>query len=316
VIKRKRLIALAIIVILVVLNFINPFKVQRPSIQLAAEQVFEIAGVPISNAMVASWLTTLVLVAISLLATRKMKLAPEGRSLQNAVEAIIEALYRYMERMAGNHARVFFPLAATLFLFIITSNWMGLLPGYGSFGLVRGDEGYRTIVPLLRSANTDLNTTLALAICSVLGTQLYGIRVLGLSAYLSRFVNITRFTQFFAGLIRGGPRKPIGYLLRGGLDLFIGLLEIFEELTKILSFSFRLFGNIFAGEVLLVVVAFLVPYAASLPFMGLELFIGFIQALIFMVLTVAFTMRAITPHVESATEKSERLLNNESPMVS
>ena len=301
--RYKRLAIVLIVLILITINVFNPFRVERPAIKLGVEQVAQIGSFSISNSMIASALTTVTLVVVSLFATRRIKLAPGGRCLQNVVEFLFEALHNYIARTAGEHTRLFFPLAASLFLFILMSNWMQLLPGFGSFGPIKEQEGRTIIVPFLRSANSDLNTTLALAICSVLGTQFYGIRALGFSTYLSRFVNLARVREFFAGLLGKGPRRSAGHLMRGGLDLFIGALDIFGELTKVLSFSFRLFGNTFAGEVLLVVVAFLVPYAVSLPFMGLELFIGFVQAMIFMVLTVAFAARAVGPHTASPSEE-------------
>jgi F-type H+-transporting ATPase subunit a len=211
-------------------------------------------------------------------------------------------------------------VVATFFLFIIVSNWMGLLPGYGSIGVweehhveevqavepveesavheaeaeeteehaeeAHGEEE-RVLAPFLRSAATDLNTTVALAICSVVAAQVYGFRAAGFG-YLTRFFNFGRIAGFFAGLVGLRPRRGLSDLLTGVADIIIGILEVFDELTKILSFSFRLFGNIFAGEVLMLVIAFLMPVLASLPFMALELFVGFMQAFIFAVLSLAF----------------------------
>jgi F-type H+-transporting ATPase subunit a len=200
---------------------------------------------------------------------------------------------------------------------------MGLLPGYGSIGVweehhgaevqavesaVHETEAAKTeeehheeekvLAPFLRSAATDLNTTVALAICSVVAAQVYGFRAAGFG-YITRFINFGRIAGFFAGLIGLRPRRGLSDLLTGVADILIGILEVFDELTKILSFSFRLFGNIFAGEVLLLVIAFLMPVLVSLPFMALELVVGFMQAFIFAVLSLAFFGLAVA-HGEHA----------------
>jgi F-type H+-transporting ATPase subunit a len=162
----------------------------------------------------------------------------------------------------------FFPLAATFFIFILTTNWMGLLPGFGSVGFYE----HEVLVPYFRATNADLNTTLALAMLSVITIQVAGITALGFFRYGKKFINFS---------------SPINF--------FVGILELISEFAKIISFSFRLFGSIFAGEILLMVIAFLVPYVVPLPFIGLEIFIGGVQALVFMLLTVVFIKMAMTP---------------------
>lgn len=293
-----------------VFNFCHPFDIQLPHISLAAERVTSIGGFPITNTLIASWVTMAVLIVVSVLATRRMQQVPRG--LQNMVELIVEKLYGFVESIAGPHTPLIFPTIATLFLFIIVSNWMGLLPGYLSIVVERaaesGHEGAHAVekVALLRSAATDLNTTLALAIASVLMSQVYGVMVVGFPQYFLRFVNIRRYIAFFRGLRGRGPRAGIGSLLFGFIDLFIGVLELFDEFTKILSFSFRLFGNIFAGEVLLGVMVFLFPFVASLPFLGLEIFVGAIQAFVFAVLSTAFIAQATAHHGAEAEAHEEQ----------
>ncbi|MCL5958079.1 MAG: F0F1 ATP synthase subunit A [Chloroflexi bacterium] len=252
------------------------FPIERPPhVQLPAEPI---ATSPflITNTMTAAWATILVLGLLFFFATRNMKVVP-GR-LQAFVEMVIETLVGLCEAAAGKEkGRMFFPLAVTFFLFIIISNWMGLLPGYGTIGLwheVKLDhEVEQVLYPFFRSANTDLNTTLALALISVVATQFYGIKSVGFGNYVGRFIN-----------------------LKGGIDFFVGILEGVSEVAKIISFSFRLFGNIFAGEVLLGVMAFLIPWIVSIPFLGLELFVGLIQAFIFMMLTLVFLTVATAEH--------------------
>jgi len=187
-----------------------------------------------------------------------------------------------IDDVTGNRKQTyqFFPLIATIFIFIIVSNWLGLFPGFGSIGFfetvnsVSGEE-HTAFVSFLRSANSDLNTTLALAMISVFATQIFGILALGVFKYGKKFINFS---------------SPISF--------FVGILELIGELAKMISFSFRLFGNIFAGEVLLVVIMTLAPFIAPIPFFGLELFVGFIQALVFSMLTLVFLKVAVTAHEE------------------
>lgn len=253
------------------------FPVGKPHVQLPAEKIGELAGIPITNTMTAAWATIIVLSLLFFFATRKMQMVP-GR-LQCLAEAAIEVLLGLSDSIAGKEkSRMFFPLVGSFFLYIMVSNWMGLLPGYTTIGLIETIEGEhgeveQLLLPLFRSANTDLNTTLALAIVSVVATQFYGIRALGTFSYIGRF-----------------------FTLKGPMDFFVGILETVSEIAKIISFSFRLFGNVFAGEVLLGVMVFLVPWVASVPFMGLELFVGAIQAFVFMLLTLVFLTVATTGH--------------------
>ena len=234
---------------------------------------------PISNTLVASLITTVVLIVIAYFATKNIKEVPKG--LQNLFEVIIEALFNMVDSVTEDKKQTFkfFPLVATIFIFIIISNWLGLLPGFGSVGFFETikegmpSEEHSVFVPLLRSVNSDLNATLALAIVSVLATQIFGIMALGIFKYGKKFLNFS---------------SPVGF--------FVGILELISEIAKMISFSFRLFGNVFAGEVLLVVIIMLAPFIVPIPFFALELFVGFIQALVFAMLTLVFLKVAVTTH--------------------
>lgn len=241
----------------------------EPHISLAAEEIGKIGFLPVTNSLLTSWLVAGVLLLVGITASRQLNQVP-GR-LQNAVEMIIETLLGLFANVNRERIKDFFPLLATLFLFILFGNWFGLLPGVGSIGFFEIIEGHEEFTPLLRGATADLNTTLALAVIAVIALQYYGFKTLG-GAYISRFINF---------------RHPISF--------FLGILEIISEFAKVVSFSFRLFGNIFAGEVLLTIVAFLMPVLAPLPFLGLEIFVGFIQAFIFAMLTAVFLRVATVP---------------------
>ena len=186
-------------------------------------------------------------------------------SAQSIAELLIGGLYDFFETVTGKYVSQIFPLVASLFLFVLIANWVGLLPGVGTVGFFHGEE----FTPMLRGATADLNTTLALAIFAMVAIQYYGFKTSGIH-YSKRFVNL------------GNP-----------IFFFLGILELISELSKIVSFAFRLFGNIFAGEVLLAVMAFLMPFIVPLPFIAMELFVGFIQALVFSMLTAVFLSVAV-----------------------
>jgi F-type H+-transporting ATPase subunit a len=161
-----------------------------------------------------------------------------------------------------------------------------------------GCQPGEVIIPLFRSPSTDLNSNLALALISVAMTQVFGVIALG-PAYFTKFVNVKGMIRSFGPDEHGRRRGCVGMLIAflfGAMDFFVGALETVSELAKIISFSFRLFGNIFAGEVMLLVLASLVPLVLTLPFLGLEIFVGLIQAFIFYILTLAFFSTATISH--------------------
>lgn len=232
---------------------------------------------------------------------KKVKMVPDRA--QNAAEAVVDGLLDFMTAVAGNRkkAEKFFPVVATIFLFILASNWAGILPGAGSIGFykthaieavseyapvtlegempagldkkIENDHGEKKFVPFFRTVNSDLNVTLALALIAVTLSHYFGVATIGAAHHAGKFFNFKNPIQFF-----------------------VGILEFISEFAKIISFSFRLFGNIFAGEALLTIITFLVPIVAPLPFYGLELFVGLIQALIFAVLTMMFLSVATEHH--------------------
>ncbi len=291
-----------------------------------------IGDITITNTMVATWATIISLLIVSFMVSRKVSPVP-GR-LQGLIEMVFEFFLDLSDSIAGENARRFFPLVMTIFLFIVINNWLGILPGFGTIGWIESPEEVihhreeaaekndehvdlatvklqvfegsggvvflppgsvdnettaeefeqhhenfegqtpGLLVPYLRSANTDINTTLALALVAMFMIHWWGLRTLGIFGHVGKFINF-----------KEGP-----------IMLFVGLLEIVGELARIISFTFRLFGNIFAGEVLLVAMAFLLPVIGIIPFLGLELFVGFIQATIFAVLTLVFASTAVVSH--------------------
>ncbi len=235
-------------------------------ISLTAEKIAEIGGFSITNSLFTTWVVMGMLFILVFVTRSRLALVPSR--FQVVMEGLVGGLYNLFESVTGERTKLYYPLVGTLFIFIIFTNWIGLLPGFGTIGFKMIEGGKEVFTPIFRSANADLNTTFALALISVLTIQFFGIKTLGLT-YFKRFLNL---------------KSPIYF--------FVGILDIVSEFSKIISFAFRLFGNIFAGEVLLAVIAFLMPVIAPIPFLGLEVFVGFIQALVFSMLTAAFLSAA------------------------
>ena len=236
-------------------------------ISISAQPIFNVYGYEVTNSMLVTVLVSFFLVGLSLAGKRWFKRSQKPRWVL-FMQTIVESFYEFVMSITPQHAAKFFPLVATIFLFVLFGSWAGLLPGAESIGL-KTTHGF---VPLLRGATADINTTLALAIFAIVSVQIFGYKHRGIR-YFKKFLDFS---------------NPI--------NLFVGFLELISEFSRMISFAFRLFGNIFAGEVLLAVIAFLVPLLASLPFLGLEIFIGFIQALVFSTLTLVFINIATSEH--------------------
>lgn len=243
-------------------------------ISIRAEEIFRIGHWPITNALLLAVVSLLVLVTIALIIRASM--APIPGKLQGVFELLLEEALKLMDSILGSRtlSEKYLPLVLSIFLFILTSNWLGLLPGIGSIGIthtVLGEHGEHAVfVPIFRAPAADLNFTLVLAIISVFATNILGVVAVGFFKHFSKFFTVANPILSFAGI-----------------------LEFIAEFVKIISFSFRLFGNVFAGEVLLTIIAFLVPYVIPLPFLFLEIFVGFVQAIIFSMLTLVFIASAV-----------------------
>jgi F-type H+-transporting ATPase subunit a len=239
-------------------------------ISLMPEVITTIGSFPITNAFFTTMIVSIVIIVGSLILNKGItSSSPHG--FQNFAETVLESLLGLVDSVTGDRAqsRKFFPIVATIFLFVILSNWIGLLPGMGTVGVEQMHHGENVLVSFIRSPSADLNMTLMLALFSVIAAQIMGIRALGGMGYVGKFLVSPFKKPYFIGT-------------------FVGILEIISEFAKIISFSFRLFGNVFAGEVLLLVMLSLAAYIVPLPFLMLEVFVGFIQALVFAMLTLVF----------------------------
>ncbi|MDB5265843.1 MAG: synthase subunit a [Parcubacteria group bacterium] len=239
-------------------------------VSLKAETLGHILGFPITNSLLMTWLVMVLLIAFAYFFGRSLKMIP-GK-LQAAIEWGFEGAYAYIAEVFESDAlaKRFFPLIATIFLFILVGNELEFFPGVGSIGFFHGTD----FAPLLRAPAADLNFTLALTFIAFFTIEVTGIAVLGGLKYAGRFVNL---------------KSPVGFA--------VGIIEIVSNLGRLVSFSFRLFGNIFAGEVMILVAGYFLPYLLPVPLIGFEMFIGAIQALVFAMLTMFFIKLSITdPH--------------------
>lgn len=241
-----------------------------PEISIKAEEIFSFFGFSVTNALLTSWVVFWLLCIFALWFRGRIHMVPGW--VQNIVEITVEAIFKLMEEVLGSRkdAKKYFPFIATIFLFILLNNWLGLVPLVGSVGIHETHQGKEVFVPLFRSAAADLNFTLMFALVSVFTVNVLGIVSIGFFKHMSKFFTLS---------------NPINF--------FVGLLEFIGEITKIISFSFRLFGNIFAGEVLLIIIYFILPFLLPVPFLMLEVFVGFIQALVFAMLTLVFIAMAV-----------------------
>ena len=262
-----------------------------------AEEVITIFGFPITNSMVVSWLVALGLIIFAQCATRNMKQVPEGA--QNFLEWLVESLYKFMAGIIGPHLvdRTFW-FFATIFIFILACNWIGLVPGVGSVGWGHPTaRGFRIDQPLFRGANADVNMTLAMALVFFAAWIVWSLREVGVRGFLK---------ELFAPK---GESEGVLKVLMVVVFFAAGCLEVVSILFRPISLTFRLYGNIFAGENLLEAMAALVPgfgWLVPIPFYFLELLMGLVQALVFMLLTAVFTMLMCQHETDSGTPAHAR----------
>ncbi|MDA0815827.1 MAG: F0F1 ATP synthase subunit A [Chloroflexi bacterium] len=309
-----------------------------PYITVPPDPLWDVGGFTITNTLLTSWITVVLLILVAAIAGPRMSLVPRGFS--GFVEMLLSGFFSICTSVAGeDNTKRFFPLVATIFFFVLVANWMALLPGFKTVGLaipnygptqavmkdielpLIGSVGYVPFRPeqvavaegelprmstetahalhlaegeyvetadgsysgnvrgALRPVNTDITAPMAIALFSFLFVEFWGLQSGGIG-YLKKF--------FAFDAIKKGPM--------GVIDIFVGILEFVSELSRMVSFTFRLFGNIFAGSVLMLMMTFLTPFVLILPFYGLEIFVGAVQAFVFAVLTLVFAMSAIVSH--------------------
>lgn len=261
------------------------------NISLAPEILFEIAGFPVTNAFVWMLAISLFFVLVSLFITRGLKMVPGP--LQNIAELFFEGAWGFVKNTVGSDKKTarIFPLVFTIFIFILLCNLFTYIPGQSAVILAR-EEGSTAV---FRSVMSDYGLVFLMTMIAIIIVQIVAIAVNGPLRYIGKFFNFRGVKEFFVSLFKGKFKPAL--LAQGFLDVFLGIMDLIGELAKIFSLSFRLFGNMFAGEVLGSVMLFLAPFFMPLPFMFLGLLTAFVQAFVFAVLTMVF--------INMASETSE-----------
>ncbi len=272
---------------------------------LFAEPVFHYENFTFTNALLSSWLAVLTIIIFAVILRKKLCEVPKG--LQNIFEIIVEGALGLCDQVTNDRALSVkvFPLAISVFFFVLVNNWLGLLP-IGGLGILEKGEHGLAFIPFLRGGTADVNMTVALAVMAVLGANLFGIFSIGLWKILNKYVNLKALGEIFT---RFGKDKMV--IVVAPITFFVGLLEIIGEFAKVASLSFRLFGNVFAGEVLLASMAAIFAYVLPIPFIFLEILVGVIQALIFSMLLVVYFTISATDHEKHAEEHETRTVIGE-----
>ncbi len=250
---------------------------------LFAEPILKTEHILITNSLLNTWVVVLAVVVFCLFFKSRIRIVPRG--IQNAVEAVMEMMFGIFDSVTGSREKTlkYFPFVASFFVFILLNNWLGLMPGVGSIGYVASEHGEKIFIPFLRGGTADLNTTLALAAIGVVFSHIFSIMALGFWKYINKFININALLE-----IPGKIIKDPTIIVVNPIKIFVGVIEIVGEFAKVASLSFRLFGNIFAGEVLLASMSALLAFGLPIPFMFLEIIVGMIQAFIFSILILAY----------------------------
>lgn len=268
---------------------------------LSAEPLFQVGHLSITNALFTSWLAVAIIVLISFLIRLNLKKVP-GK-LQHLFEMIIEGALSLCDQVTNNRrlSLRIFPITISIFFFILINNWLGVLP-FSSLGMVH--DGH--FVSFLRSGTADLNTTLALGVFTVIASNVFGVLIIGIYKIFTKYINLGVFSEVYKKV-----RTEPTILVVAPIKFFVGLIEIVGEFAKVASLSFRLFGNVFAGEVLIASMGALIAYLVPIPFLFLEVLVGFIQALIFAMLTIVYFTIAASNHDEHEENSNPTLLDSQ-----
>ncbi len=285
-------------------------------IKIQPDTIFYIGPLPVTNTLLCTWISVIVLVALFYAGTRRRDMIPSG--MQNFLEWAVESLLGLVQGVSGKvKGKKFFPLVTTFFLFILVSNILDVIPGVDTVGtidhtailaahvtsqpvlgfLLFGDLSDK-LIPWIRPATSDLNLNFAMALIAVITAQAFGFYTLGPLEHISKFINVKLFFKSLVKLDFQG-------MFQGFIEFFVGILELIGEAARIVSLAFRLFGNIFAGSAVLAVFAFLLPFVADIIFIPFEIFVAFVQALVFTLLSLVYLEIATTGHSHSDETEQE-----------
>ncbi len=270
---------------------------------LFAEPIFNIGSFTVTNSLFTSWIVVVIIIFVTIIIKFKIKQIPKG--IQNLSEIIIEESELLCDQVTNNRKITdqAFPIVFSIFIIVLLNNWIGILP-LGGFGFVEMSEHGKVFIPFIRSGTADINGTLALAVLSVVGANIFGITSIGLWKTINKYVNLRSLGKIFTKI-----RKDPMVLMVAPIMFIVGLIEFIGEFAKVASLSFRLFGNVFAGEVLLASMGAIIAYVLPTPFLLLEIFVGLIQAFIFAILTlVYYTIASLEEEEEEEEHKKESKL--------
>ncbi|HNW71840.1 MAG TPA: F0F1 ATP synthase subunit A [Candidatus Paceibacterota bacterium] len=270
-------------------------------VTIYAEPIFSIGNFEVTNSLITSWLTVLIIIIFSVIIRLKLKKIP-GK-FQHVCEVVLEGALSLVDQVTNDRkiSKKVFPLAFSLFIFVLISNWLGLFPILGSMGLLVKEGASSTFVPFLRSGTADINTTLILSFMVVIGSNIFGMCIVGIWKLFNKYVNLEALGSIFTKVW-----KDPSVLIVAPISFFVGILELIGEIAKVASLSFRLFGNVFAGEVLLASMSAICAFIVPGPFLFLEVFIGLIQALIFALLTTVYFTIASQDHGEDESHEENK----------
>ncbi len=273
---------------------------------LFAEPIFHIGSFNVTNALLTSWGVVIIIIILSLAIRKSLKTVP-GK-FQSIFEIVIEGALNLCDQVTGSRelSMRIFPVAISAFFFILINNWLGILP-LGGFGLIEEGEHGLAFIPFLRGGTADINTTIALAVMSVIGANIFGAISIGIWKTFNKYVNLKALGGIFKKI-----RKEPTVIIVAPITFFVGLIEIIGEFAKMASLSFRLFGNVFAGEVLLASMAAIFAYVVPIPFLFLEIMVGVIQALIFSILLVVYFTISASHHDDEHEEEDHKNANSHS----
>lgn len=268
-------------------------------ITLYAEPIFHIGNLNVTNALLTSWVVVGIIIILSFILRYSLNEVPN--KLQNIFEIVVEGGLNMCDQVTNSRALSIkiFPIAISVFFFILINNWLGLIP-LGGLGIIERGEHGLAFIPFLRGGTADINTTIALAVMAVVGANIFGIFSIGIWKTFNKYVNIKALGEIFTKI-----KKEPTIIIVAPITFFVGIIEIISEFAKVASLSFRLFGNVFAGEVLLASMAALVAYVVPIPFLFLEILVGVIQALIFSILLVVYFTISATDHDEHHESEHE-----------
>ncbi len=266
---------------------------------LYAEPIAHIGSFTVTNALFTSWVVVIVIIIISIAVRISIKKIPKG--IQNLFEIILEEAHSLCDQVTNNRSitNKAFPIVFAVFMFVVLNNWIGILP-LGGLGIIEMTEHGKLFIPIFRSGTADINGTLPLAIMSVIGANIFGIISIGLWKTINKYVNLNALGDIFTKI-----KKDPSVIMTAPIMFAVGFIELVGEFAKIASLSFRLFGNVFAGEVLLASMATILAYALPTPFLLLEVLVGVIQAFIFAILTLVYYTISSMDHEEDHEEKVE-----------